>query len=150
MKTLFLCGAFLLGLLVPAPGAESNANEKEVTEAVRSMFAAFAADDFAKFREVAAADFYAFDGGERYKGDELIELIKKAHAGGKEFVWTITEPAVHVEGDVAWITYVNDGSIQDSSGTKKMSWLESAVLRKDNGKWRVQFLHSTRVRPAEG
>ncbi len=150
MKTLFLCGAFLLGLLLPVPGAESNAGENEVTEAVRSMFAAFVADDFAKFHEVAGADFYAFDGGARYKGDELIELIKKAHAGGKKFVWTITKPKVHVEGDVAWITYVNDGSIQDASGTKKMSWLESAVLRKKDGKWRVQFLHSTRVRQAEG
>lgn len=150
MKTLFLGGAFLFALLVSAPGAKSNDDEKAVTEAVRSMFAAFAADDVAKFHEVVAADFYAFDGGEQYKGDELIELIKKAHAGGKTFVWTITEPAVHVEGDLAWITYVNDGSMQDSSGTKKMSWLESAVLGKGDGKWRVQFLHSTRVRPAEG
>src|SRR3954463_15803 len=125
MKTLFLCGAILFALLVRAPSTESN-DEKEVTEAVRAMFAAFAADDLAKLHEVAAADFYAFDGGERYRGDELIELIKKAHAGGKAFVWTITEPKVHVEADVAWITYVNDGSIGDSSGTKKMSWLESA------------------------
>lgn len=149
MKTLFFCGAFLFALLVRAPGAESN-EEKDVTETVRMMFAAFAADDFAKFHEVAAPDFYAFDGGERYEGDELIELLKKLHAGGKTFVWTITEPAVQVQGDVAWITYVNDGSIQDSSGTKKMAWLESAVLRKKDGKWRVQFLHSTRVRAAEG
>jgi ketosteroid isomerase-like protein len=150
MKTLFFCGAFLFALLVPAPGAESNADEKEITDAVRSMFAAFAADDSVKFHEIAAADFYAFDGGERYKGDDLIDLLKKLHAAGKAFVWTITEPRVHVEGDVAWITYVNDGSIQDASGTKKTSWLESAVLRKNDGKWRVQFLHSTRVRPAEG
>src|SRR3954470_2535048 len=118
MKTLFLCGAFLLGLLVPAPGAEAKADETAVTEAVRAMFAAFAADDFAKFHEVTAADFYAFDGGERYKGDELIELLKKLHADGKVFVWTITEPNVHVAADVAWITYVNDGSIRDSSATK--------------------------------
>lgn len=150
MKTFFLCGGFLFCLLVSAQGAESNADEKEVTEAVRSMFGAFAADDFAKFHEVAAADFYAFDGGEPYKGDELIELLKKLHTGGKTFVWTITEPKVHVDGGVAWITYVNDGSIRDSSGTKKMAWLESAVLRKNEGKWRVQFLHSTRVRPPEG
>jgi ketosteroid isomerase-like protein len=149
MKTLLLCGAFLLALLVPAPGAEPSADEQAVTEAVRAMFGAFAADDAAKFHEVTAPDFYAFDGGERYKGDELIELIKKAHAGGTTFVWTITEPTAHVDGNVAWITYVNHGSIGDSSGPKKMSWLESAVLRKSDGKWRVQFLHSTRVRPAD-
>ena len=151
IKAMFLCTVVIFALpLAIAAAAEPLANDKEVTEAVRAMFAAFAADDLAKFHEVTTPDFYAFDGGERFKGDELVELIKKAHAGGKTFVWTITEPSVHVEGDVAWITYVNDGSMQDSAGTKKMAWLESAVLRKKDGKWRVHFLHSTRVRPAEG
>ena len=46
---------------------------------------------------------------------------------------------------MAWITYVNRGSIKDASGTKAVSWLESAVLRKENDSWRIQFFHSTRV-----
>jgi hypothetical protein len=34
--------------------------------------------DSVKFHEIAAADFYAFDGGERYKGDELIDPAQEA------------------------------------------------------------------------
>lgn len=150
MKTSFLCAALLSALLVSAPAAEPNADDKEVIEAVRSMFDAFATDDVAKFHEVAAADFYAFDAGKRFEGDELMDLVKKGHAGGMAIVWTITEPRVRVQGDIAWITYVNRGSIKNAAGTKEMTWLESAVLRKNEGKWRVQFLHSTRVPPAEG
>ena len=67
-------------------------------------------------------------GGKRFDGDALMELIKTAHAAGKVYVWNVTEPEVHIEGDIAWITYVNRGSIQDASGTKSMNWLESAVL----------------------
>jgi ketosteroid isomerase-like protein len=109
------------------------------------MFAAAAADDLARFRAVTTPDFYAFDGGGRFIGDALMDLIKSAHAAGKVYVWTVNEPEVRIQGDVAWITYVNRGSIKDASGTKDLSWLESAVLRKENGTWRIQFFHSTRV-----
>ncbi|PYI40867.1 MAG: hypothetical protein DMF12_11805 [Verrucomicrobia bacterium] len=37
---------------------------------------------------------------------------------------------------------------QDAKGKKNLSWLESAVLRTENGAWRIHFFHSTRV-PSE-
>lgn len=120
-------------------------DQLQVTETVRAMFAAAASEDLDKFRTVIAPNFYAFDAGGRFTGDALMELIKTAHAAGKVYVWTVNEPEVHVDGDVAWITYVNRGSIKDASGTKELSWLESAVLRKEKGSWRIQFFHSTRV-----
>jgi hypothetical protein len=33
----------------------------------------------------------------------------------------------------------------DATGKTEVSWLESAVLLKDRGAWRIQFFHSTRV-----
>ena len=66
-------------------------------------------------------------------------------AAGNVYVWTVNQPEVHVSSDIAWITYVNRGSIKDASGTKDVTWLESAVLRKERGDWRIQFFHSTRV-----
>lgn len=46
-------------------------------------------------------------------------------------------------GDTAWIAYVNQGSIADSSGTVDQQWLESAFLQKQEGTWKIVFLHST-------
>lgn len=129
----------------PTVAASPATDQTQVTEAIRSMFAAATNDDLAKFRAVAASDFYAFDGGKRFTGDALMELIKAAHAAGKVYVWNVTEPQVHISGDVAWITYINRGSIQDASETKSMTWLESAVLQKEKGIWRIQFFHSTRA-----
>jgi ketosteroid isomerase-like protein len=129
----------------PTSATPLDGEQSKVVDAVKSMYVALTNDDFAKFHTVAAPDFYAFDGGERFDGDALMELIKAAHAGGKMYVWRVTEPEVHIEGDVAWVTYVNQGSIEDASGTKPMQWLESAVLRKEKGNWRIQFFHSTRM-----
>ena len=129
--------------------ASQPATEQEpVVEAVRLMYVALTHDDLDQFRAVTSPDFYAFDGGKRMTGDQLMELVQRAHAAGKVYVWQVTEPQVSVDGRIAWMTYVNRGSVQDATGKKDLSWLESAVLRKDNGVWRIHFFHSTRV-PSE-
>ena len=102
-------------------------------------------DDTALFHTVAAPDFYAYDAGRRFAGDELMAFIRSRHEAGVVYVWRVTEPEVRVDGGTAWITYVNRGSITDVSGAKDVTWLESAVLRKEKDVWRIQFFHSTRV-----
>jgi hypothetical protein len=74
-----------------------------------------------------------------------MNLVKTAHAEGNVYVWSVNEPEVHLHGEIAWITYVNNGSVKDATGTKSVTWLESAVLQKEKGEWRIRFLHSTRA-----
>ncbi len=140
------------GLLIPtigATGAEqsgpSAADQAQVAEAIRSFFAAATADDLDKLHAVTAPNFYAFDAAGRVTRDALMDMIKAAHATGKVYVWTVKEPEVHISGDIAWITYINQGSITDAAGTKDVTWLESAVLQKEKGIWRIYFFHSTRA-----
>jgi len=136
---------FAIGSTASDQSTPSANDEVQVTEAVRTMFAALSAENIPKLRTVIAPDFYAFEAGGRITGDALIDLIKKAHAVGKTYIWTVTEPEVHIDGIMAWVTYINRGSIKDASETKEVSWLESAVLRKEKDNWRIQFFHSTRV-----
>jgi hypothetical protein len=138
----------ILSLPHPIFASQPVADEEKVIEVVRLMYVALTNDDLAQFSNVASPDFYAFDVGKRLTGEELMELVKNAHADGKVYVWKVTEPQVHIDGKTAWITYVNRGSLQDAGGKKDLVWLESAILRKDNGVWRIQFFHSTRV-PSE-
>jgi ketosteroid isomerase-like protein len=116
-----------------------------VADAMRAMYAAASVDDEVRLKAIFADDFYAFDLGKRFDGMELAHLIRDAHAAGKSFVWSVDEPQTHLRGDLAWITYVNRGSIGDASGATPATWLESAVLHHDGSRWRIRFLHSTRV-----
>jgi hypothetical protein len=129
----------------PAPSPPPGSDERRVIEVMRTFYVAATNDDLEKFHSVVTGDFYSYDGGARFTGDELMTLIKAAHAAGKVFVWKVTKPEVRMHGDDAWITYVNEGSVKDSSGTKNVTWLESAFLRKENDSWRIEFFHSTRV-----
>jgi hypothetical protein len=123
-------------------------HNEAVVDAVHQVFEAASHDDERLFREVLAPGFYAFDNGKRFDGMQLPELIKAAHGAGKTYVWSVNDPEVHIVCDWAWVTYTNRGSVADASGTQPMSWLESAVLRYQGQRWRVQFLHSTRAAPA--
>jgi hypothetical protein len=112
---------------------------------MQDMFAALRADDLKRFQEIAAPNFYAYDGGARFTGPALVDLVKSAHASGKQYEWSVTEAEVHVACNLAWITYVNQGSVEDASGRQAVTWLESAVLEYANARWRIRFIHSTRA-----
>jgi ketosteroid isomerase-like protein len=122
-----------------------TSDQRQVVDAVSTIFTAARADDVAKFDSVIASGFYIFDVGARFNGNSIMTLIKAQHAAGKRYEWNVTEPDVHVSGNTAWIAYVNKGSITDASGTMNQNWLESAFLEKQAGTWKIVFMHSTRV-----
>lgn len=117
-----------------------------VVATMREMYAALAADDEARLARIFAPGFYAFDAGKRFDAPALIGLIKDRHEAGYQYVWTVNEPDIRVHCDWAWIAYVNRGSIAEpSSDSKPVTWLESAVLHHESGRWRIVFFHSTRA-----
>jgi ketosteroid isomerase-like protein len=120
-------------------------DRSEVVEAVRAFFGALEAGNKAQFMSVVTPDFYSFEGGTRFSGQEIFSFIRAQHSAGRSYRWNVTEADVHVIGNNAWIAYLNKGSITDSSGTIDQKWLESAFLEKQPDGWKIVFLHSTRV-----
>jgi hypothetical protein len=125
-----------------------SADHGQIVDAVSTIFDALRTEDVKKFDSVIAPGFYMFDGGARFSGNAIIDLIKAQDAAGKRYEWNVTEPDVHISGKIVWIAYVNGGSITDASGTTKQTWMESAFPQKQAGIWKIAFMHSTRVRRA--
>jgi ketosteroid isomerase-like protein len=145
--SLFVIAFALIGLALLFHGREASQDleKAKIVATMESMFAAATNDDLDKWHTIAAPDFYAFDNGKRFEGDALMDLIKTLHSQGRTYRWKVTDPEVHINHDVAWVTYMNQGSIQDATGSKDITWLESSILQRGNGGWRIQFFHSTRV-----
>ncbi len=148
-----LLGMAVLAVSAGAQGGRSCSvgagDESKVAETLRTFYVAAAHDDLTLFHTVAAADFYAFDGGRRYDGDALMGMVKAAHAAGRKLVWTVNDPTVVMDCNTALITYVNHGSATDATGTKEVSWLESAWLEKTAGGWKMRFFQSQRTAEAK-
>ena len=53
--------------------------------------------------------------------------------------------SVRLHGDLAYATYFLESEIVDDTAIAQRKWLESAVVRRTDGRWRVALLHSTRV-----
>ena len=147
---LTLCSALSLAATAqPLPCPTTPADSAAVTGTLRAMYAAASASDLAQFHALLAPGFYAYDGGVRYDGDAIMKLIMQYQAKDAVFVWNVTQPEVHISCNMAWIAYVNSGSIKMSptSPTVPTTWLESAVLKREAATWKLVFFHSTRVPP---
>jgi hypothetical protein len=144
---LALGAAFAAASVQAAPGCAPPAGARDVEAAIRGWFAAFAREDYAAGYALQAPGFYAYDGGERYRGAELGELLKNAQAAGTRFEWNLHDMDVHLGCDQAWAAWVNTGAVGKPGAMQPVAWLESMVLRYAGGRWRIEFLHSDRVRP---
>lgn len=128
----------------------TDADKTAVVDTMSAFYAAATVDDLPGIGSVTAPKFYAFDLGQRYDSiDSLFKPVKAYHERGVKLVWKVTQPEVTIHCKDAWITYVNDGSVQMPGDTAPtpLQWLESAILEKQDGRWKIVFFHSTRVPP---
>lgn len=123
--------------------AEQTSEEDKVSNTIQTFFDALAVEDFARFRTLTTEDMDAYDLGHHLNREQIIGFIQSVHAEGKKFDWNVSEPKAHIIGDKAWITYLNKGALYVGNDKQAKTWLESAVLEKHHGDWKVRFLHST-------
>jgi len=136
----------LLTVTTPAAAWASDADREGIRQALTSMFDALRADDLEKFRSIVAPEFHSFDAGARFTGDELVQLVKEQHAKGWVYEWNLQEPDIRLHGDTALAAYLNTGFVQDPTGKRSaVTWLESAFLRRHQGRWLISFFHSSRA-----
>jgi hypothetical protein len=114
-------------------------------DTVRAMYAAAMAGDKAGVTATFAPDFHAFDVGKRYSAAEFAGIVDALRAMHVTMAWTVNTPRETVSCDVAWLDWDNRGSATDAHGTVPLEWLESAVLRWQDGAWKIAFFHSTQV-----
>jgi ketosteroid isomerase-like protein len=131
--------ALLLPIWVQADSKVDADDHTEVIRTVRSFFNALERANDAEFASTVTPDFYSFEGGTRFSEQQLLQFIKAQHSAGRSYKWSLQGADVQVSGDVAWIAYLNKGSISDSSGAKDQEWLESAFLKREGTAWRIAF-----------
>lgn len=139
-------------LLVAACGDTiDSTSEAEAAEEVESVMQAFLdaleVEDWPTAREHVSPRFLLLEDGRRMSWSEARAMIEEA--GFERVDWTLSGFETRVADDVAYTTYVNHGRFVVEQDTLEVEFLESAVLRRASGSWRVVLLHSS-VIPDEG
>jgi hypothetical protein len=108
------------------------------------LFSALENEDKESWERLTDRDFVAFESGHRYGRTDFFELVRSAHAAGRHFEWSITNPRIEVSCTLATLTYVNQGSVTQGGSRATLSWLETATFRYNAGQWRAVFVESMR------
>lgn len=124
-----------------------EADEQAIETTIRDFFGDMSTFDLDAIRNRCAPDFVLLEEGLQWNTDSLVNAMA-GFKGKATITYTLGDMQSHVEGSIGWITYRNDGLVTMNGKETLYRWMESAVLRKTNGIWRLVLLHSTRISPA--
>lgn len=138
-----LAWALAAGLCLGSAQASDDA--AAVQQAIKDNYAAYSGFDEAKYRATTTDDFVLLEHGELIDREGDVASMAKPGTGFRRtdhFEFN----SVKVEGDFAYAVYVLQSEIyDDAKGARSREWLESAILRRVKGDWKMALLHSTRV-----
>jgi ketosteroid isomerase-like protein len=151
MKRLgFVAFAVALVASACAPNARSPDDTAAVQQAIKDNYAAYSGFDEQKYRAMLADDYVLLENGELLDREGDIAGMAKPGTGHRrtdEFDFR----SVKIDGDFAYAVYFLKSEIHDDNmGTHEREWLESAILRRSEGAWRLALLHSTRISTPAG
>ncbi|HMG88899.1 MAG TPA: nuclear transport factor 2 family protein [Chryseolinea sp.] len=141
MKTKTFLLAVMPLLLISCQPAK---DDPEILKGVLvAYFDGVASKDLKQLNDVTTSDFILFEDGKIWNNDSLATTLNKYY---KKFSaeFTFDYVNVSIDHESGHITYYNhcDCIVNDTS---KMSfnWIENATFKKVDGKWKMNFLHSS-------
>ncbi|MGI8704751.1 MAG: nuclear transport factor 2 family protein [Sphingomicrobium sp.] len=148
----FLGAAAVLALVPAAAEAAPSSKEADAEAIIRMLIQWYRAfgnprTDRDYYRSFLTDDYLLLENGELLDlaGDmALLESLAPDHVRTDRFDFRY----IRVDGDDAYAVYFLESDMNDSkNGPRRRRWLESAFLRRVNGRWRAALLHSTRINP---
>lgn len=144
MKTLFSI-VFLLLTCFATNAQEKTTAQREVEQTVVHFFDAISALDFEKMKSYTK-DIQFVEYGEVWDLNVLIDALKPMVNKGVIRTNNIRFIKTEIYENAAYLIYKNTANFVEKSGKKDyVEWLESVVMIKDKGKWKIALLHSTEL-----
>ncbi|HMA19627.1 MAG TPA: nuclear transport factor 2 family protein, partial [Gemmatimonadaceae bacterium] len=123
--------------------ADDAAAVKQLIKDYYSIY--FTSLDKPRYRSLLTEDYRLLEDGEILDTEGDIGFMPKPEDDYKR-TDSFDFRYVKVQGDVAYAVYFLKSAITDrKEGARTKEYLESAILRRSAGAWRMALLHSTRV-----
>lgn len=143
MKQMKFMSIALLNLLLFSSCEEKKTDNPELLQSVLvEYFEGIEAKDFKKMQGLTTDDFKIYEDGVIYNNDSIFNIIK----GFQNFTvaYTFDNLQINVDHHSGNIHYFNHADfVFNDTSEVEMDWLESATFKKIDGKWKMDFLHST-------
>ena len=110
---------------------------------VQDLFSAISEVDHTKMKNTVTSDFQLLEVGEDWDIGDLIEVVNSSEFLRRNYFNVLK---MKTSEDMAWVSYWNKATFTKGELLETVVWLESAVLVKDDNDWKIQMLHSTRIK----
>jgi ketosteroid isomerase-like protein len=140
MKTKLL---LLTLCLVVLTSCQQKKDDPEVLKQILTdYFDGIKTQDINKLNSLTTDDFVLFEDGKIWTNDSLVTIKDKFKSFKGD--WKFDNMKVNIDQSSGDITYYDHGEfVLNDTINMKFDWLESATFRKTDGKWKMNFLHST-------
>lgn len=139
---LLLSVTFILSL----SEGDAQSDEVAIKQSITKLFDGLSFLDEAMIRGELTDDFQLLEDGLVWNADSLVGVLHKVDKATFSRVNRFEFLKVEQKGNVAWVSYFNYASVAVKDRKFDLKWLESAVLLKTRNRWRIAFLHSTRIK----
>ena len=129
------------------PVVDVEAEKQNVEEVIRSFYDAATTHNFQGIRDVCTDDYILFESGQVMNVEDFINFITPFK--GATMTYNLEDVKVNVEGSVAWVRLRSKAKMTMGEQVMDYEWVESGVLKKQEGIWKIAFYHSTTVEPPE-
>jgi hypothetical protein len=128
------------------PDAFAVDDESSVKKFIEEWYSLFYIKlDKQKYRRTLTDDYLLLENGEIFDADGDIAFMPKPEDEYKR-TDVFTFRSVKIHGEFAYAVYFLKSDINDKpKGKRDFTFLESTILRRHGGSWRVALLHSTRL-----
>jgi len=124
--------------------------EKDSIEAsISKFFDGLSETDANKLKAYTTDDFILLENGQLWNIDTLVSKMSDPKNAGIKRVNKFQFIKTEQNGNMAWVSYHNTADFSLNEKKQTVNWLESAVLGKENGRWKIKLLHSTPVVPPQ-
>ena len=115
----------------------------EVQQVITRFFDALSVANIPQMKAEVLDGFILLENGEIWTIDTLANKISRPKPEGYMRQNSFDFITTKIEKNRAWVYYKNKAEITSKTRNATIKWLESAILRKEKGRWQMELMHST-------
>jgi len=123
-----------------------TSEKAEVQQVITRFFDALSVTNIPQMKAEVSGDFILLENGEIWTIDTLANKISRPKPEGYLRQNSFDFLTTKIEKNRAYVYYKNKAEISSKTRNATIKWLESAILRKEKGRWRMEFMHSTPIK----
>ena len=100
-----------------------------------------------KLKAYSTSDFILLEDGHVWNIDTLINKISFRKNSNITRINKFDFIRTDQRDNIAWVSYHNTADFRLNEKQQTVRWLESVVLEKENARWKIKMMHSTRLKP---